>query len=136
MEVYRHKVFDYIKKKYGEEPDYPWMDSPGAAVIRHRENTKWYALIMGVKRDRLGLEGDDITDIINVKCDKLMIGSLLQNDGYLPAYHMNKENWITIILDGSVPIEEICSLIDISYGMTMSKRKGKKRADTRTLNGQ
>ena len=99
------------------------MDSPGAAVIRHKENTKWYALIMDVKRDSLGLEGDEVVDIINVKCDKLMIGSILQNDGYFPAYHMNKENWITIILDGSVPIEEICGLIDISYGMALPKGK-------------
>ncbi len=127
MDTYRQKVFDYVKKKYGEEPDYPWMDSPGAAVIRHKENTKWYALMTDVKRDRLGLEGDEVTDIINVKCDKLMIGSILQNDGYFPAYHMNKENWITIILDGSVPIDEICGLIDISYGMTLPKGKGKRR---------
>lgn len=33
----------------------------------------------------------------------------------LPGYHMNKKHWITICLDGSVPIDDICRKIDESY---------------------
>lgn len=29
----RQEVFDYVKKTYGTEPDYPWMDDN--AVLRH-----------------------------------------------------------------------------------------------------
>ncbi len=43
---------------------------------------------------------------------------LREQSGYLPAYHMNKERWITIRLDGSVPEEEIKNLIDMSYHLT------------------
>lgn len=39
-------------------------------------------------------------------------------NGILPAYHMNKEHWITILLDGTVSKEKICELIDISYELT------------------
>ena len=47
-----------------------------------------------------------------------MIGNLRQSAGYLPAYHMNKDSWITIVLDGTVPMKEICDLIDQSYFLT------------------
>ncbi len=127
MDTYRQQIFDYVKRKYGSEPDYPWMDLQNSAVIRHAENSKWYGLVMDIPRSRLGLEGDEVVDIINLKCDKLFIGSLLQNDGYFPAYHMNKENWITVILDGTVNMEEVFGLIDISYGMTMPKERRKKK---------
>ena len=50
----RQDIFAWVKKRYGTEPDYPWND--GNAVLRHKENNKWFALIMEVGRDRLGLQ--------------------------------------------------------------------------------
>ena len=47
-----------------------------------------------------------------------MIGSLRKESGILPAYHMNKEHWITILLDGTVEKQKILDLIDISYELT------------------
>ena len=38
--------------------------------------------------------------------------------GILPAYHMNKEHWITIVLDSPFPEEEIYNLINLSYDLT------------------
>lgn len=40
---------------------------------------------------------------------------LLKKPGYLPAYHMNKKSWVTVILDGTVPLSEIKKLLDKSY---------------------
>ena len=34
---------------------------------------------------------------------------------------MNKEHWITVLLDGTVEKEEICNLIDISFELTIKK---------------
>ncbi|WRK53620.1 MmcQ/YjbR family DNA-binding protein [Coprobacillaceae bacterium CR2/5/TPMF4] len=34
---------------------------------------------------------------------------------------MNKDNWITIILDGRVELEEIYQLIDNSYQLSLHK---------------
>lgn len=123
---YKQKIFDYVKKKYGTEPDYPWEGDRINAVLRHSDTAKWYALMMTVSRKTLGINSDEKVDILNVKCDPIMIGSLLMNDGYFSAYHMNKEHWITVILDGTVPFEEICGVINISYGMTKSKKARKK----------
>ena len=47
-----------------------------------------------------------------------MIGSLRSKSGYFPAYHMNKEKWLSIALDGSVHEDEIKDLLDMSYKLT------------------
>ena len=52
--------------------------------------------------------------ILNVKCDPMLAGALRAQEGFHPAYHMNKEKWLTIRLDGSVPDAEIEKLIDLS----------------------
>lgn len=54
---------------------------------------------MEVGRDKLGLPGDGEVDILNVKSDPMLIGSYRTQKGFFPAYHMNKENWISILLD-------------------------------------
>ena len=97
----RQQVFSYVKQRYHTLPDYPWADQN--AVLRHRNNQKWYALIMEVSREKLGLLDEGTVQIMNVKCDPALIGSLRTREGYHPAYHMNKENWISVRLDGSVP---------------------------------
>jgi predicted DNA-binding protein (MmcQ/YjbR family) len=74
---------------------------------------------MKIPKNRLGEYSDRIVDIVNIKCDPIMLGSLLEEKGFYPAYHMNKEHWITICLDGSVDDEKILSLIDISYDLTV-----------------
>lgn len=119
----RQDVFDYVKTKYGTDPDYPWFD--GNAVLRHKSNSKWYALVMEVGRIKLGLLGDGMVDVVTVKCDPMLGGMLRAREGFHPAYHMNKEQWLTIRLDGSVPGEEIKKLIDFSYDLTEAKKKSK-----------
>lgn len=66
----------------------------------------------------LGLPGDGIVDILNVKCHSGMIFSLLSREGFFSTYHMNKQHWISIALSGSVPESEIRVLLDASYEMT------------------
>lgn len=112
----RKELFEWAKETYGTIPDYPWND--WNCVLRHKENNKWYALIMEVSESKLGLMGERIVDVVNVKCDPVLIGSLRMKPGFFPAYHMNKDKWISIILDGSVPEDEIKDLIDLSYQLT------------------
>ena len=109
----------YIKEEYDVEPDYPWEDN-SYQVYRHK-NKKWFALAFEVRKSRLGLEGDDMVDIVNLKCDPMLIGSLIINPGVYRAYHMNKNHWITVTLDGTISSEEIKSLIAISYELTNKK---------------
>lgn len=79
----------------------------------------------GCSQNKLGLAGSDVIDVVNLKCDPILIGSLRKEPGIFPAYHMNKANWISVALDGSVPDELIKMLLDMSYGATAPKRKKK-----------
>lgn len=113
----------FIYETYGTSPEYPWEKSPDYFVFRHNDNRKWFALVMNISKDKLGLQENDSINIMNLKCDPLMIGSLQNETGIYPAYHMNKANWITIALDGSASDEKIKFLLDMSYTLTAKKQK-------------
>ncbi|MDV0447287.1 hypothetical protein MsAg5_11690 [Methanosarcinaceae archaeon Ag5] len=124
--ITREEIFVHVKEKYGVEPDYPWMRTPNYAILRHAGNRKWFAAIVDVSKDKLGLEGKTVVDAINLKCDPILIGILKGDAGILPAYHMNKEHWITVLLDSPIPPEKVCDLIDLSYNLTINEGKSKK----------
>ncbi len=113
----RDKILNYVAQAYDIKPDFPWKDSR-YAVLRHHDTNKWFGLVMNVKQEHLGLKGDARVDILNIKAQPELVGSLRLNKGFLPAYHMNKEHWVTILLEGSVSIKEIRTLIDTSYDLT------------------
>lgn len=115
----RASITKYVGDKYRVEPDYLWAKFPDYAVLRHRGSGKWFALLMKVPKDKLKLEGSGEVDVVNVKCKPEIVGSLRMMQGYLPAYHMNKEHWLTILLDGTVAEKEICEMIDNSYELTV-----------------
>ena len=81
---------------------------------------------MDVPSGKLGLTGEQFVDVMNVKCNPIMIGSLLSEKGFLPAYHMNKNHWISIVLDESVPDDQIFPLLELSYDSVAPKRKKKR----------
>ena len=120
--VDRKEIFEYVKKQYGTIPEYLWSSSPDSAVLRH-QNGKWYAVIMNVEKSNLGLYGDDTVEIIDVKCDPEMTGMIIQTYGFLPGYHMNKQHWITILLDGTVGESKILDFLDMSYDLIDGLRK-------------
>lgn len=120
--VDREEIFEYVKKQYGTIPEFLWSSSPDSAVLRHH-NGKWYAVIMNVERSKLGLDGDDTVEIIDVKCDPEMTGMIIQTYGFLPGYHMNKQHWITILLDGTVGESKILDFLDMSYDLIDGLRK-------------
>lgn len=119
----RSAVLAFAGDNYGTEPEYLWESSPDYAVLRRKDNSKWYGIIMDVPCSRLGIGDTGKVDILDIKVDPLMLGSLLSEEGFLPAYHMNKQNWITVLLDGTVDREKIFMLIDMSYGLAAPKSK-------------
>jgi len=123
----RERIIQHIQDVYGAEAEYLWADLPDCAVFRHPGSKKWFGIIMNVLSGRLGLEGEEPTDILNVKCGPLLVGSLLTEKGFLPSYHMNKTNWITILLDGTVSDEQIAPLLEVSYDSVSPRRKSRKQ---------
>jgi len=117
----RQALIDRISNAFCVEPDYPWRKSPDAAVFRHVDSQKWFGLLMSVSPQSLGIPGDARIDILNVKCDPLLNGSLRQRPGFFPAYHMNKELWISIILN-EVSDDDVMELVCSSYDLTSSTK--------------
>ncbi len=70
---------------------------------------------MKVPREKLGIDGEGEVGILNVKCEPEMVHSLSQAEGFLPGYHMNKEHWLSILLDGTVEEIKILDFLDRSY---------------------
>jgi len=107
---------------HGTIPDYPFDEDFETAVLRHSESRKWYALVMRVSRRKLGLDSDEIIDVVNLKLPTDLFGSFNASDGVYPAYHMNKLHWISVILpDASSDV--VCFLTNASFEATRAKKR-------------
>lgn len=91
--------------------DYPFPDDRISLVMKHKENNKWFALITEVKGEIY----------LNVKTDPNYSDILRNAYNYIiPAYHMNKEHWNTIIVSRNVDETIVKELIKQSYDLTLN----------------
>lgn len=109
------RLMEYVRQTYGDELEYLWPKFPSNAVWRRKDSRKWYAAILTVSRRKLGQNSDETVEIIDLRMTPGEKAALVDGVRYLPGYHMNKNSWYTICLDGSVPAQEICQRIDASY---------------------
>lgn len=110
--ITKQELIQYCLTYQNVYEDYPFHDH-NWCVIRHRKNKKVFAWIF----DREGHVW------INVKCDPEW--REFWRDAFasvLPAYHLNKQHWNSIILDGTVPKEEIQKMIGESYRLTAGRK--------------
>lgn len=107
----RKEVIDYCLTYKNVHEDYPFHD-PNWCVIRHKDNKKVFAWIF----DKDGHVW------VNVKADPEWRDFWRQAyASVLPAYHLNKEHWNSIILDGTVPEKDIKRMIGESYELTKKR---------------
>jgi len=118
-----NRINNYIIDKYGNEPEFLWDKLPGCGVYRNPINNKWYGIVMNINYSKLDSNKTGEVEVINIKLDELEIKDLLKKDGFYKAYHMNKDSWISIVLNDTVSDEEICSLIDKSYNIINEKEE-------------
>ena len=98
----------YLLNKPEAAEDFPF--GPEVAVYKVRD--KMFALI--------GRENNEAR--INLKCDPAEAEQLrMVFDAVLPGYHMNKKHWNTVIINGSVPDQEVKRMIDNSYTLVVKK---------------
>lgn len=115
-------VISYIKDKYNDELEFLWKKYDDNAIWRNKENKKWYGVLLTVRKDKIAGSKDEMIEVIDLRYQKEKIKDFIDNTYIFPGYHMNKNNWITIKLDGSVATEEIFRLIDNSYEISLSKK--------------
>ena len=123
----REEIAAYIAKKYNVYPDFPFVRYPDYTVYRHKDNEKMFAFLTAVSGDRLGVPKEKEVDLLNLKLkDPLLVDLLVQQPGFSRGYYMKRGNWLSIRLDGTVPLEEVCHLLDESYLATASSATRKK----------
>ena len=118
----REELFRFAAETWGTEPEYPWLDDPDSAVLRHSIGGKWYGLVMRLPRKTLGLPGEGRVEALNLKLDPALVYILRGQEGYLPAWHMNKTHWLTVLIE-SVPPERVTDLLTQSFALTKKKMK-------------
>lgn len=105
----------YCLGRPGALEDYPF----GPEVIVIKVFSKMFALFS--RRNN--------QENVAVKCDPDFAELLhLQYTGVTPGYHLNKRHWNTVLLDGSVPEEEIRQMIDHSYALVVKSLARYQRA--------
>lgn len=114
----REDIFEFVIDTFDIKPDYPWEKFPDYAALRHKENQKWFGLIMDVTADKIGLLENQKIDILNLKVREEFMGSLRKKDVFYQAYHMDKTHWITINLAEIESVKDIEELIIDSFELT------------------
>ena len=125
--IERQRVLDMALALPGAAADQPFEGDFDSTVLRHGATGKWFGILMKAPRGKVGLEGDGAAEILNLKCDPLVsYGMRREYPDILPAWHMNKQLWITVRLEGGVPEETLALLIRMSYDLT-AKKPGRRR---------
>ena len=118
------RLMTHVLEQYGDRPDRPWKNKNlEYTVIRNHESGKWYGLIGTVSRDKL-IPGapEETVEILNLKLKEETMEKYLSHPGIFPAYHMNKKNWISVILGEDVTDETVYRLLDESHAFTVTKK--------------
>lgn len=116
---------EYAEKTYGDELEFLWNKLPDNAILRRKDTQKWYAAFLKVPKTKLGLDGSEIVEILDLRALPEEIEQIVDGKRFFGGYHMNKKHWYTICLNGSVPICEILNRIDASYQLAKKEIKRK-----------
>lgn len=111
------EINKFIFEKFQDLPEFLWENLPDYAIYRKKSNQKWYVVIGLVERSKVDKtsKSNKKVEIMNVKVKSDELKNLLKQKGIYEAYHMNKKNWITIILDDELGISEVKKLVFESY---------------------
>lgn len=109
------QVIQYVKNTYQDELEFLWKRFPDNAIYRRKDTGKWYGAMLVISKQKLGLNSVEKVDILNLRIQPNDLASVVDGVRFFPGYHMNKQHWYTICLDGSVSMEELCQRINASY---------------------
>jgi len=116
-----NRITDLIFEKYNANPEFLWEKPDGAGVFRNPNSKKWFGIIMDIDRSKIQKNKKGFCEIMNVKLSSKTLEKALKEEGFYPAYHMNKKYWITFILDETIEDKRLMELIEESYNLTSKK---------------
>ena len=104
----REQAVQLCQSLPGVYEDYPFDDF-NWTVMRHQSNRRIFAAIYA-HEGRIWVNLKAEPDYAALLCAAYSC--------VVPAYHMNKRHWISVILDGTMPQDELSALIRGSYRLT------------------
>lgn len=116
----KEEYLDFCRNLGGATADQPFNEDFETWALRHEDTGKWFALLLR----------HDGKWLVNLKCDP-MEAELLRKlySGVIPAYHMNKRSWNSVILGSDVPDEELCRMTLSSFALTDKKPKTRRKSN-------
>ena len=134
MKTEREYVIEYALSLPLTSVDNPFSDDFDTTVLRHSDTGKWFGIIMNISRCKVGLEGEGRIDVMNLKCKpEETFEAREMCEAIVPAYHMNKKHWISLVFNNSISKELMEALIDNSYELTRKKSRINKRNNTKSI---
>ncbi len=109
------QLLAHIQAKYGDELEYLWRKFPQNAIVRNQSKKKWYAVFLIVSKSKLTGDSEEKVEALNVRVPTQDLEASIDGISRFPGYHMNKKNWITLCLDGSIPFDELTTRLETSY---------------------
>jgi len=108
----RKKIIEYCLTFQAAYENYPFDEN--WTVMRHHGNKKSFAFIYE-HNGKL---------CVNLKCEPNEADILRRiYKDVTPAYHMNKEHWNTVVINGDVPDDALFEMIRHSYDLIKPKKK-------------
>ena len=110
----------YLESKPGARRDMPF----GSEVLVFKVQHKMFALVAWQEDPlKISLKTDPIEALLNRQ----------RYTAVKPGYHLHKQHWNTVTLDGSIPNEALRQMIDDSYTLVV---QGMTRADRAQLKNE
>ncbi len=119
------EIEDYILGTYEAATDHSFEGDPTVTIFRRLDNNQRFAATKNIGCRSVNAGNTGRIDILNVSVSPRLVATLREREGFRPAWRMNSNKWVTVLLDGTVPDDEIRSLIDEGYKNV--GRKGGKR---------
>ena len=115
-------ILRYVKERYNSTTVKPFKTNPDIKALVTPKG-KWYALFLDVEYNKLQKDSlvDSKVKIVNLKHLSSEISTVIDNRNIFPSYHMNKNHWISVVLDNNIDIEYVKELIELSYNLVNNK---------------
>lgn len=114
----RSEIEKYIKEKFDVLGEQIFPKYPNFSAFRHKKNEKWFALLMDISASKLGLESDEIIEVLNLKCSPDLAMVLVDEEQIFKVYHMNKKHLISVNLNSKISQKAVFDLIDESFSLS------------------
>lgn len=121
--IAREEILEYSDSLDNAYYDFPFEGDFHTAVLRHGQSKKWFGVLLRAPESyfkRYNVKTPEDREVLCLKCPPDLQDFLkIRYEGrVLPAYHMNKTHWISVILDSDIEREDVFKLILTSFEIT------------------